>query len=159
MISTTEISTHTTLLSSTSETDLPTALSACKGLGSSPFYKRHVFELGVLRTITNGAHHFVLRSDKYTLPATQATKLANQRTFDFLRSAEHRRVKLLTIGPENRMAGVTGQIRHDTCPFLWPCTIGITNSATDDDSLTQIWLLANHVILCCMVLMFHTSTK
>lgn len=43
------------------------------------------------------------------------------------------------------MGGGTGQIRRDSCPFMWLCTIVVCDRNPEDDAILQICLLANRV--------------
>lgn len=63
---------------------------------------------------------------------------------DLQRSKKLRKLNLFTFGPTDRVAGVIGQVSRDTCPFLWVCTMGITD-LPEDDNLVQICLLANEI--------------
>lgn len=146
MLPPTDIDEYISYLISKSATDMPPALAACEGLGSSPyrlyksisFKKLHAFDQVVLRNIMDGTHQFFLRSVTCTLPLIQATKIANQWMTDLPTSTKLRKINLFTVGSDDLMAGVTGKIRRDTCPFLWVFAMVIKNVAPDDDSITQI---------------------
>lgn len=133
----TDITAATRYLISTSTTDLVQTLAACEGLGSSHFRlyksmsfdKLHIFDIVVLRNTTDGAHNYLLQCDGCTLPASQATKITNQRMANLPRSAKLRKLNLFTIGPDDHMAAFTAQISRETCHLLWVCKIGITTTA------------------------------
>lgn len=144
---------ETRYLISTSATTFPPALAGCEVLGSFPFRlyrtmsfeKLHVFDLYVPRVITDNAQKYYLRSPTCAIWASAATKIAHQRMSDLPRSSKLWKMKLFRSVLDERMSGVTGQIRRDSCPFLWVCTMGIEEVQPDEDGMVQSCLLINEI--------------
>lgn len=128
-------------------------MDACKGIESAPFRlykpisfdKLHVFDLGVLRIILNNMHTFFLDSSTCTMHASKATKVANQGMRDLPRSAKLRKIGLFSQGSDDRMAGVTWQMRREIFPFMWVCVMGPTDVASDEDPFVRMCLLENEI--------------
>lgn len=140
-------------LVSTAATELPPALAPCEGLGSLPscLYKSisldklHSFDMGVLRILIDSCHQFFITSATVTISAAQATKTANQRLVDIQRSSKLRKYALFPHGPSDKMAGETGMIRRESCPFIWLCLMGLSDVPPDEDVFVQLCLLINEV--------------
>lgn len=139
--------------------ELPPVLAAFHGLGTEPFllYKSvgfdtlHVLDLGVMRTFPDSCWRHFATKKWTTLPTAKCIFIANDRLRRIPRGAHLRKVALFLRSTKEKLAGITGRIRRDSCPFLWLCVLGVNNAvAPDDDPLVQA-ALELHAIHCLLL--------
>ena len=64
---------------------------------------------------------------------------------DLPRSLQLPQQHLFTTTSDQKLAGMTGKVRRDFCPFMWLSVLGLSGKPPDNDPLVQVLLLANHV--------------
>lgn len=110
---------------------LSPSMSSFVGFGSEPFQlynsvsfdNVHLFDLGIIRQFCDCTHSVIRNS--CSLQLTRAMALINY-FYSALRASD----RLSTHRPfqtilDESQAGISGQIRRESAPFLWACIMGI----------------------------------
>lgn len=136
--------------------DFPPALSCFAGLGFAPcnvyrvvsFDKLHVMDLGIIRQFCDMTKSFLQRAS--SLPLSRLMSIAKDRYFSLPYSAGLFLHRPFRSTQQDSQAGISGNIRRESVPFLWVCIMGLADFIPDPDPLLQCALRLDVVndVLC-----------